>query len=100
MPRWCSTSSFWEQRKRSSPGAELATMFTTSAAEFLSAYSAERFPPRHPATARAAFLVSPEGFSLAGESARDNVYMRMGERADPARALAEHAALARALATE
>jgi hypothetical protein len=76
------------------------TMFTTSAAEFLAAYSPERFPATHPATARAVFLVSPEGFSLASESARDNVYMRMAEPTDPGRALAEHAALARALASE
>ncbi len=75
-------------------------MFTTTAAEFLAAYSPERFPPRYPATARAVFLVSPEGFSLAAESARDNLYMRMAERADPGRALTEHAALARALATD
>jgi hypothetical protein len=75
-------------------------MFTTSPAEFLAAYSPERFPARHPATARAAFLVSPEGFSLASESAQDNLYMRMAERADPSRALGEHAALARALASE
>lgn len=75
-------------------------MFTTSAAEFLRAFSPERFPARHPATARAVFLVTPEGFSLAAESARDNLYMRMNERADPSAALAEHAALARALATE
>lgn len=75
-------------------------MFTTSAAEFLAAYSPERFPPRHPATARAAFLVSPEGFSLAAESARDNLYMRMTEHTEPGRALAQHAALARALARD
>ena len=75
-------------------------MFTTSAAQFLAAYSPERFPARHPATARALFLVSPEGFSLAAESAQDNVYMRMGEPADSSRALAEHATLARQLASE
>jgi hypothetical protein len=75
-------------------------MFTTSAADFLAAYSPDRFPPRYPPTARAAFLVSPEGFSLAAESAQDNVYMQMREPADPGRALAEHAALARALAGE
>ena len=75
-------------------------MFTTSAAEFLAAYSPERFPASHPATARAAFLVSPEGFSLAAESARDNLYMRMGERPDPGSALAEHAALARQLSLD
>jgi hypothetical protein len=75
-------------------------MFTTSAGEFLRAYSPERFPPRDPATARAVFLVTPEGFALAEESSRDNLYMRMSEPTEPALALAEHAALARALASD
>ena len=39
------------------------------------------FRPRMPTTARAAFLVSPTGFSLAAESATDNRYMAMRERA-------------------
>jgi len=65
--------------------------------EFLSAYSAERFPATAPATPRAAFLVAPHGFGLAAESATDNRYMAMQAPVDPARALVEHAALAAAL---
>ena len=72
-------------------------MIVTSAAEFLSAYSPERFPAIAPPTARAAFLVAPHGFSLAAESATDNRYMRMEQRTDALRALAQHAELASAL---
>jgi hypothetical protein len=72
-------------------------MIVSSPAEFLSVYSVQRFPPSAPATARAAFLVTPNDFSLAGESARDNRYMAMQAKVDGGRALAEHAALAAAL---
>ncbi|MEP6485252.1 MAG: arginine deiminase-related protein [Rudaea sp.] len=69
-------------------------MIVTTPQEFLDVYSPDRFPPTAPATARAAFLVSPTGFSLAPESAIDNRYMAMHERTDAARALVEHAELA------
>ncbi|HZX92580.1 MAG TPA: arginine deiminase-related protein [Rudaea sp.] len=72
-------------------------MIVTSAAEFLSVYSAERFPATAPATARAAFLVAPSDFSLAAESASDNRYMAMDSAVDPLRAASEHARLAAAL---
>jgi len=72
-------------------------MIVFSAAEFLSAYSAARFPATGPATARAAFLVAPRDFSLAAESASDNRYMAMQAGVDAVRALGEHAALAAAL---
>jgi len=72
-------------------------MIVSSPAEFRSLYSPERFPASAPATARAAFLVTPTGFSLAAESASDNRYMAMQDRVDGARALVEHAALASAL---
>ena len=55
-------------------------------------------PPRRAGVPRGVFLVSPEAFRLAEESARDNAYMRLDAAADPARALAQHAALATALA--
>lgn len=51
-----------------------------------------------PATARAAFLVAPEGFALAEQSASDNAYMDLSVRVDPERALAQHRDLQRALA--
>jgi hypothetical protein len=54
--------------------------------------------PRHAGVPRGVFLVSPAGFRLAEESARDNAYMRMGAGVDPVRALAQHEHLAAALA--
>ncbi|HUD41332.1 MAG TPA: arginine deiminase-related protein [Dokdonella sp.] len=75
-------------------------MIVTEPAAFLAAFDDERFPPRMPATARAAFLVAPADFSLAAESARDNRYMDMAARPDPLRALAEHATLARRIGAD
>lgn len=72
-------------------------MLTRDPGRFLQAFRDLSQAPTRAATARAAFLVAPDGFDLASESAADNAYMRMGERVDPARALGQHAALARAL---
>lgn len=52
-----------------------------------------------PATAKAAFLVSPDGFARAGESARDNRYMA-DAGFDAGRALLEHRTLHAALSRE
>lgn len=52
-----------------------------------------------PATARAAFLVAPDGFRLAEQSAQDNVYMADAARFDAARASAQHRDLQRAFST-
>lgn len=46
-----------------------------------------------PATARAAFLVAPDGFAHAAESASDNHYMADADAFDPQRAAREHRAL-------
>lgn len=51
-----------------------------------------------PATARAAFLVAPDGFARAGQSARDNRYMADAGAFDRTRALDQHRELHRALA--
>ena len=69
-------------------------MIVDSPAQFLAAWSPERFPLHAPATARAAFLVAPIDFTLAAESARDNRYMVLEHAVDPARAAAQHARLA------
>lgn len=53
---------------------------------------------RAPGVPRAVFLVTPVGFHLAAESARDNAYMQMAAGTDGERALAQHLALAQALA--
>ena len=52
------------------------------------------------ATARAAFLVAPDGFRLAEQSAADNRYMARAAAFDAARASAEHRELQRALSGE
>lgn len=52
-----------------------------------------------PACAKAAFLVTPDGFALAEQSASDNAYMDLGVAVDPQRALAQHRELQRQLAT-
>ena len=72
-------------------------MIVTDPAEFLAAYSEARFPARAPATARAAFLVSPAATALAAESASDNRYMDLAHAFDTTRALVEHTGLARRL---
>lgn len=51
-----------------------------------------------PATARAAFLVTPDGFMRADQSAADNRYMADADVFDAQAALREHHALHRALA--
>ena len=52
-----------------------------------------------PATARAAFLVAPDGFVRTDESAEDNHYMADAEAYDAARASNQHRVLHRAIAT-
>lgn len=52
-------------------------------------------PDFGPATARAAFLVAPDGFRLAEQSARDNAYMADAAAFDAARASAQHRDLQR-----
>jgi len=54
-------------------------------------------PAAGPACARSAFLVSPEGFSLAEQSRRDNAYMQTAGGVDADRALRQHRALHKAL---
>ncbi|MGH8075809.1 MAG: arginine deiminase-related protein, partial [Lysobacter sp.] len=51
-----------------------------------------------PACARAAFLVAPDGFQLAEQSAADNRYMADASAFDPQRASAQHRELHRAFA--
>ena len=62
------------------------------------AFAAYATPNPARAMPKAVFLVAPEGMSLAVESAQDNRYMAMADRIDASAALAEHRALAKALA--
>lgn len=75
-------------------------MIITDAQAFLDALATHSFPADRAATARAAFLVSPVDFSLAAESASDNLYMDLQNTPEPLRALAEHTELARRLAED
>jgi hypothetical protein len=72
-------------------------MITRDTQAFL-AFAETCAPDLLPAAAKAAFLVSPEGFALAEQSASDNAYMDLSVRVDPERALAQHRGLQQALA--
>lgn len=74
-------------------------MITRDVAAFV-AYARTLAPDIGPATARAAFLVSPDGFMRAEQSAQDNRYMADADGFDPGAALREHHALQRALAQD
>ena len=54
-------------------------------------------PDFGPATARAVFLIAPDGFRLAEQSAQDNTYMADAAAFDAARASAQHRDLQRAI---
>jgi hypothetical protein len=56
--------------------------------------------PQYPACAKAVFLVTPEAFSLAAESARDNAYMDLAKTVQTDLALAQHRNLAHALSKQ
>lgn len=71
-------------------------MITRDRARFLDAAS-RCAPDASPATARAAFLVTPEGFSRAEQSASDNRYMAESSSFDADAALHQHRALQSAL---
>ncbi len=73
-------------------------MLTRDIDAFL-AFARRCAPNFGPATAKAAFLVAPDGFGLAAESARDNRYMADAAAFDVARASAQHRELQRALST-
>lgn len=69
-------------------------MITDSPETFLQQFA--QLEPSAPACARGAFLVQPEAFALATESARDNAYM-VDDAIDHERATIQHRALAKAL---
>ena len=71
-------------------------MITRDIGEFMRrARSLEAIAPACP---KAVFLVTPEGFSLANESASDNRYMDLARAVDAERALHQHRGLQRTLA--
>jgi hypothetical protein len=74
-------------------------MITRDAAAFL-AFARTLAPDFGPATARAAFMVAPDGFRLAAQSAADNRYMAQASGFDATRASEQHRALQRGIASE
>lgn len=74
-------------------------MLTRNLSEFLP-FARDCAPDFGPATARAAFLVAPDGFARADQSARDNRYMAQAAAFDAGAAQAQHRELQRALASE
>ncbi len=74
----------------------MLTRDITAFLDFTRSYGADAGP----ATAKAAFLVAPDGFGLAAESASDNRYMAAASAFDAARASAQHRDLQRALSSE
>lgn len=75
-------------------------MFTTDPGVFVAAVRALPPLPAARVTARAVVLVAPHGFRVSDQTARDNAYMHSGCATDAARALAQHARLAQAIAAE
>ena len=71
-------------------------MITRDIDSFL-AFARSAAPDFGPATARAAFLVAPDGFRLAEQSAQDNAYMADAAAFDASRAAGQHRDLQRAL---
>lgn len=71
-------------------------MMTRDIESFL-AFAPSAAPDFGPPTARAAFLVAPDGFRLAEQSAQDNAYMADAAAFDAARASRQHRDLQRAL---
>ncbi len=61
---------------------------------------AHELPADRAACAKAVYLVAPDGFSLAADSASDNHYMDMTRTVDGPQALAQHRALHRALSAQ
>ena len=74
-------------------------MITRDAAAFVG-FARTLAPDFGPACAAAAFVVTPEGFALAEQSASDNAYMDLSAAVDPARALDQHRGLQRALSED
>ena len=72
-------------------------MITRDTAAFLD-HALTLGPDFGPPTARAAFMVAPDGFRLAEQSAADNRYMAEAAAFDAARASAQHRDLQRAFA--
>lgn len=70
-------------------------MIVTTAAEFLKAVTKKNYPIKQAVAMKAAFMVSPVGFSLDEQTASDNEYMQMDQQTDADLAIVQQMNLAR-----
>ena len=70
-------------------------MIVKTAKDFLNVVSQKKFPIKQAATMKAAFMVSPVGFSLDEQTAQDNEYMQMDQQTDVNLAIVQQMNLAR-----
>ena len=97
-PAWSTTTSSTASAITAPRAARAQGMIVTDPAEFLAAYSPERFPVRAASTARAAFLVGPAGADACGRIGEPTTATWISAQPfDVTRALAQHAELARRL---
>jgi hypothetical protein len=70
-------------------------MIVKSAQEFIAATKKNVYPIKQAAAMKAAFMVSPVGFSLDEQTAQDNEYMQMDQQTDADLAIVQQMKLAR-----
>jgi len=70
-------------------------MIVKSAQEFIAVTKENTYPVKQAAAMKAAFMVSPVGFSLDEQTAQDNVYMQMDQQTDADLAIVQQMNLAR-----
>ena len=70
-------------------------MIVKTAEEFLAATSKDNYPIKQAASMKAAFMVSPVGFSLDEQTASDNEYMQMDQQTNADLAIVQQMNLAR-----
>ena len=70
-------------------------MIIKNAADFRQQIAQQRYPIKQAATMKAAFMVSPVGFTLDMQTAQDNQYMQMEQAVDATRALVQQMNLAK-----
>ena len=70
-------------------------MIVKTAKDFINVTSQKKFPIKQAATMKAAFMVSPVGFSLDKQTAQDNEYMQMDQQTDADLAVVQQMNLAR-----
>ncbi len=73
----------------------ITSMIVKTVEEFKRAVSENKYPIKQAASMKAAFMVSPVGFSLDEQTASDNEYMQMDQKTDADLAIVQQMGLAR-----